>query len=54
MVAILAVTLMPIHAALGDDRPQGDGRIKVIAFDDSLLDAGTYSAAIDPNTSLRR
>jgi phospholipase/lecithinase/hemolysin len=43
LVAILAVAVMPIHAALGDDRLQGDGRLKVVAFGDSLLDAGTYS-----------
>ena len=31
VVAIFAVALMPIHAALGDDR------IQVVAFGDSLL-----------------
>jgi phospholipase/lecithinase/hemolysin len=43
LVAIVAVALAPTHAALGDEPRQRDGRIKVIAFGDSLLDAGTYS-----------
>ena len=37
LIAVLTFGFMPLHAALGDDR------LQVVAFGDSLLDAGTYS-----------
>ena len=37
LVAVLILALMPMHAALGA------GRLQVVVFGDSLLDAGTYS-----------
>jgi len=42
LVAVLILGLIPLQAALGA------GRLQVVAFGDSLLDAGTYSLFADP------
>ena len=36
LIAVLIFNFIPLHASLGA------GRLQVVAFGDSLLDAGTY------------